>query len=609
MKKNNGTKILIPIIALLISGVVVLLERYGVTYEYTKQEPVIKLEEKAEAVKTDTTCLILTSDDDMSHEFEEMMAYVLEDMKIGYDTCQVDENFTADVLDRYDTAVITFSDWEVLGDEIAGLMKWVESGGTFMTTTTPEVNSSLKAVSSKLGIVSIGDEYPKVYGFKLMDNVMLGASEDTVFNYADSDEDVLQTSIEVELNDKCNVWMKSEDGRVPLIWTKDIGNGRVGIINESIMSKYQRGFLCMTYTLLHDADIYPVINGSAFYLDDFPSPVPGGDGQYIERDYGVDIGTFYSSIWWPTVLGWESEYGIRHTGVIIEQYSDETEAPFEGNSQVSQFETFGNMLLNNKGELGFHGYNHMPLCIAGVDENKQYGDYKLWKSVDDAEASIYELTSFCEDLFPDNEFTVYVPPSNILSETGRKALLSANPEIKTISSTYLVDAENIAYVQEFCVEDDGIVSAPRITSGCEIDDYQMISALSELNYHYVQSHFMHPDDVLDEDRGAADGWESMSQKFEGYLEWVYEAAPDIRNLTGSELGRAVEVFDTLSVKREYKDNELDVELGGFTGEAQLMLRINKGSITETSGCEYEKLAGNLYLIKANSSKIKIYLGE
>ena len=127
MKKNNGTKILIPIIALLISGVVVLLERYGVTYEYTKQEPVIKLEEKAEAVKTDTTCLILTADDDMSHEFEEMMAYVLEDMKIGYDTCQVDENFTADVLDRYDTAVITFSDWEVLGDEIAGLMKWVES--------------------------------------------------------------------------------------------------------------------------------------------------------------------------------------------------------------------------------------------------------------------------------------------------------------------------------------------------------------------------------------------------------------------------------------------------------------------------------------------------
>lgn len=609
MKKNNGTKILIPIIALLISGVVVLLERYGVTYEYTKQEPVIKLEEKAEAVKTDTTCLILTSDDDMSHEFEEMMAYVLEDMKIGYDTCRVDENFTADVLDRYDTAVVTFSDWELLGDEIAGLMKWVENGGTFMTTTAPEVNSSLKAVSSKLGIVSIGDEYPKVYGFKLMNNVMLGASEDTVFHYADSDEDALQTSIEVELNDKCNVWMKSEDGRVPLIWTKDIGNGRAGIINESIMSKYQRGFLCMTYTLLHDADIYPVINGSAFYLDDFPSPVPGGDGQYIERDYGVDIGTFYSSIWWPTVLGWEPEYGIRHTGVIIEQYSDETEAPFEGNSQVSQFETFGNMLLNNKGELGFHGYNHMPLCIAGVDENKQYGDYKLWKSVDDAEASIYELTSFCEDLFPDNEFTVYVPPSNILSETGREALLSANPEIKTISSTYLVDAENIAYVQEFCVEDDGIVSAPRITSGCEIDDYQMISALSELNYHYVQSHFMHPDDVLDEDRGAADGWESMSQKFESYLEWVYEAAPDIRNLTGSELGRAVEVFDTLSVKREYKDNELDVELGGFTGEAQLMLRINKGSITETSGCEYEKLAGNLYLIKANSSKIKIYLGE
>ncbi len=609
MKRTNESKVLIPVIALLISAVVVLLERYGVTYKYTDQKQVVKSEEKTDAVETDTTCLILKTDDDTSPEYADMMAFVLDDMKIGYDIRQADDSFSCDTLDDYDTVVITFSNWERFGNKIVDIMKWVENGGSMMTTTAPEINSIFKAVSSKLGIVSMGDEYPKVYGFKLTNNVMLGASDDTVFKYALTEDDVLQTSIEVELNDKCNVWMKSDDGRVPLIWTKDIGAGRVGIINESILSKYQRAFLCMTYTLLHDVDIYPVINGSAFYLDDFPSPVPDGNSKYIERDYGVDIGTFYSSIWWPTVLGWESEYGIRHTGMIIEQYSEETEAPFEGNSQVSQFETFGNMLLNNNGELGFHGYNHMPLCIMDIDEDKKYGDYKLWKSKEDAEASIEELTGFCKNLFPDNEFTVYVPPSNILSETGREALLSANPDIKTISSTYLVDAGNKEYVQEFCVEDDGIVSAPRITSGCEIDNYQMISALAELNYHYVQSHFMHPDDVLDEDRGAADGWEKMSSEFEKYLDWVHEAAPDIRNLTGSEMGRAVEVFDSLSVKREYKDNELDVELGGFEDQAQLMLRINKGSITGASGCEYEKLGGNLYLIKAASSKIRIYLGE
>lgn len=609
MKKSNSGRILIPIMALIICGLVVLLERYGVTYEYTEKEPAISQASKTPEVQTDKTCLILAVDDEISTQYKDMISFVLSDMKIGYDVCQVDDNFSTEILDEYDTAVITFQDWSAIGEALPELMSWIEDGGALMTTVTPNVNSYFEAVSTKLGILSIGSDYPKVYGFRLRDNAMIGAKEDEVFKYAENSEDALQTSLSVELSDKCQVWMESEDGSVPLIWTKEVGAGRVGIINESIVSKYQRGFLCMTYTLLHDAEIYPVINGSAFYLDDFPSPVPVGDGTYIARDYGVDIGTFYSSIWWPAVLGWENEYGICHTGVIIEQYSDEVEAPLDGNTEISQFETFGNMLLNNGGELGFHGYNHMPLCLEGVDEDRKYGDYKLWKSIDDMKSSVEELTNFCETLFPENQFCVYVPPSNIISETGIETLIEANPDIDVISSTYLVDADNVAYVQEFCVEDNGVISAPRITSGCVIDDYQRICALSELNYHYVQSHFLHPDDVLDEDRGAAEGWESLSQQFETYLKWINESVPNIRNLTGSEMGRAVEVFDTLSVQREYKDGELDVKLGGFSGEAQLMLRVNSGTIVSAEGCDYELVSGNMYLIKANSSEIKIYLGE
>ena len=41
-----------------------------------------------------------------------------------------------------------------------------------------------------------------------------------------------------------------------------------------------------------DVGVYPVINGSVFYLDDFPSPVPSGDGTYVKRDYGTSIAGF-----------------------------------------------------------------------------------------------------------------------------------------------------------------------------------------------------------------------------------------------------------------------------------------------------------------------------
>ena len=50
-------------------------------------------------------------------------------------------------------------------------------------------------------------------------------------------------------------------------------------------------------------------------------------------------------------------------------------------------------------------------------------------------------------------------------------------------------------MQEFEVAKDGIVEQPRIISGAIIDDYMKMAALSELNMHFVNSHFIHPDDL------------------------------------------------------------------------------------------------------------------
>lgn len=90
--------------------------------------------------------------------------------------------------------------------------------------------------------------------------------------------------------------------------------------------------------------------------------------------------------------------------------------------------------------------------------------------------------------------------------------------IKAISSTYLPGS--VAYDQEFEVASDGIIEAPRVVSGAIFDDYQKITAFSELNMHYVNSHFMHPDDLLDEDRGAALGWPTLYKNIDNYCAWL-----------------------------------------------------------------------------------------
>ena len=192
------------------------------------------------------------------------------------------------------------------------------------------------------------------------------------------------------------------------------------------------------------------------------------------------------------------KYGFSYTGVVIENYEDDTESSPERQTDTSRFQFFGNMLLRAGGEIGYHGYNHQPLCTSATD----YGDilpYNTWPDEDAMKDAIQELVDFEEEQFPEAIKSVYVPPSNVISEECRSVLVNNFPQIRTIASNYF--GGEMAYEQEFDVAEDGIVEQPRITAGAILDDYTKMVALSELNLHLVSNHFLHPDYLLDEDRG------------------------------------------------------------------------------------------------------------
>lgn len=56
------------------------------------------------------------------------------------------------------------------------------------------------------------------------------------------------------------------------------------------------------------------------------------------------------------------------------------------------------------------------------------------------------------------------------------------------------------YIQKFGVPPEGIVETPRTISGCLLDDDDYVSAISELNPHFVSSHVMNPEGAQDESR-------------------------------------------------------------------------------------------------------------
>lgn len=602
-KKNKGLRFagMQPVIAVfLLLACALCFVQFSVPYK--SRELLLEPQETSASVSSaeqSPECMIFWQDDAAGENGLEMMEAVLGGMKVPYDTCEgsrADQIF----LDEYRTVVISMTDYSILSSKLLDILDWTRRGGRLMILYPPEVNGSFQSISSSLGIEQVGNSYAVVEGLHFTKGFMTGG-EGKDFKITDPYE----SSLAVVLKQECEVYLESDgEHAVPLIWKKEQGEGRIVVCNLGFLEKAYRGFYSSAYSLLQDVFAYPVINASTFYIDDFPSPVPGGNSEYIERNYGMSISDFYTNVWWRDVYSLAEEYGIRYTGLVIEQYSDGVEPPFERNDNIQRYRYFGNMLLAQGGEIGFHGYNHMPLCTVGFDYKDEYDSYRLWKTYDDMKASITELKEFCETAFPREKFQVYVPPSNILSAEGREALKETT-DIKAIASVYLPDASEIAYDQEFEVAEDGIVETPRVISGYIMDDYTQIAALSELNFHYVNTHFQHPDDTLDEDRGAALGWEEMFDRLSDYIQWLYTSAPDIRNLTGTELAGAVQIYDDLQVRREESEQELKLTLDGFRGEAWIMIRFNEGMPGEVDGGSMEKVGDGLYLLRAESENVTI----
>lgn len=608
-KEENNTgwnRVAVPVVAIFIFTFLVILQRRGVVLDDNRGE-VNGDYSFTEDVKTTAECLLIVDKEDVNTlEITPEMEIVLKQMKIPYDKKDVTEVDWDTDLYNYRNVVISFSDWDKMEGGAETLSRWILTGGHLMCDTTPYVGTVFKALFPRFGIESCAG-YTKIKGITLLDERMIGSYVKKNFKFSlDGEEEGLDISLGIQLSKDCDRVVASEDGSVPLLWGYKSGSGKTVIMNYTMTDKFQRGFYCLAYSMLDDVCIYPVINASSYYIDDFPSPVPSGDSTYIMRDYGVDIATFYANYWLPQVIKWEKEYGIVHTGFIIEDYNDNVNAPFKRNYATARFLMFGNMLLNNGGELGLHGYNHQPLCIKGIDDDMQFGTYKLWPDSKSIVEAITELKDFSDQLFPNETFRVYVPPSNIISEEGKKALLNADKDITIISSIYLPDADVNSCTQEFGIdEENNVIETPRIVSGCDMDEYMYYTAFSELNFHYVQSHFLHPDDVLDPDRGAEAGWAKNVEWFNEYLDFLKVSVPDIRQCTGSEMGDATLKYTKLSVERIYKNDCLEVNLGGYAGDASFLLRLTDKEIVNVAGGTAYKQAEGCYLINATSDHLKI----
>ena len=597
-KKSKFGILLWPLIALVVFGVIMFFERAGIQYSVTSYNKDFVPNEIMEAAKPtqEVECLLLYDSKDTFIDLNNIK-YVLSSMRVGYQAVDVNAGELPSWT-QFKTVVIAFANLDRIQGRIFSLLDWVKNGGRILFSFVPYSNATLRVIYSDLGILYETLDTVVETNFKMVSDILPGGKGRT-FTWQGTHWE----SLSAQLKPDCTVHMVSADeSKTPMVWERTLGNGKIVFNNNDFLNyKSCRGLIAAEYSLLEDEFVYPVINASIFFIDDFPAPVPEGYNKIVYDQYQTDMDGFYTNIWYPDILNLANKYNLRYTGMVIETYNNEVTPPFDKGTE-GRFKYFGGLLLGKGFEIGLHGYNHQSLVLENFDYNNRLS-YKKWKNKSDMVTAIKEVLRFTNEQFPDIELKTYIPPSNVLSSEGREMLKENFPQINTISGVYFDDYFGLS--QEFGIGKDGLIDLPRIAAGYNLDDFARWTVLSELGFHYINSYFIHPDDIIDPERSEGKGWAELRNDFDDFLEWLYSSAKGIRNLTAQQGAMAVQRYSNLTIKRTNENSKMIMDIGGFYDEAWLLVRVNSGIPGKVDGGTIEHVSDNLYLLHATKDHVEM----
>jgi len=551
-----------------------------------------------EGVNPEKYLIVSDKNEENSLKTEEQLRKVLDYMKKDYLITDVDEKFVVDL--NFDCIFFTFERLDYL-DNMQDYLDYIEAGGSLVFLVRPLVDEGFISISNRLGIKEYSELNNDTSGIKMLSDIMIGAKDfesDTGF--------IENSSIDLILDDDVKVYISSCDG-LPLLWEKDYGMGSFIVFNGTMLNeKTNRGLIAGIISLGKENLIYPIINIKVMCIDDFPAPIPEGINKEIFEEFNRDIPQFYREVWWSDMIKISKNYDFIYSGFVIQNYGDNVKPPFEKGRyrDTENLLIYGKELFGIGGEMGLHGYNHQSLALEGYI--KQDLGYNSWESEEDMGKSIEELIKFIHNIFQDYKLRAYVPPSNILSEEGRRAIIKADPGLEIISSVYLKNLEDDVYSQEFELGDGGILEIPRLTSGYEKTIEGMWLIYNGANLPGIFTHFIHPDDILDPERSHGKSWTELHKEFESMAKEVSEKYSWLRGLTISSAGQElIKYLDCMPII-DYSDGSIDIYTKDFREDIYCIMR-TEDRITDVLNCEYKKIAEDAYLLTLKDVHSKINL--
>ena len=574
----------------------------AVVFEETNEET---LEITADTQKK--ALILYSPSNEYSAKYEKNLKIVLKHMRICSETIELSRTDTVSFQD-YDLVILASMDWNEMEEPMARLIDYVEKGGSLFAGILPEDTAGqFASLYRKLGIIDYG-EYVDYDSISFSEELIPG-----IRNMEFSDDGFQDVGLSVTLETGAKVYAVAgmEGQKIPMIWSYPCQKGKVVVFNGTgITGDFWRGIAAGCINALFDTSLYPVINALCLFIDDFPSPQYESTSDVVRKDYNRSVKEFYRDIWWPDMQKVAQRYGDVYTGLFITTYNNIVDPKDFYYEKSSTEQYFGNSLIRSGNEMGAHGYNHQSLTLKGGTP-KSMG-YASWADEQDMASSLEELIEITDMMFPGVAFRTYVPPSNYLSPEGRAAVKESIPDLQTISGIYTNEGEEgQVYVQDFVMAEDGIAEFPRITAGMIQNEFDRFAAVSAMGMYGVFSHFIHPDDIFDEDRGAGQNWETLYNGYCEMMEGIHSKYSFLRSLSASEASYALRVYDELIPHLEIGEEEIRGSIENFQGEAFFYLKTEKDPQMVDESCMIEKIDekdGSLYyLVTVKEANFRIKL--
>lgn len=526
--------------------------------------------------------------------------------KIGYDV-KAAEDISGNLSDYKGIILIksNYSDMERrLFEEVK---KYTLNGGVLYFFNGLVINNPFKEF---VGIEG-NEGMKKGNGIVVKEDFYPGFERDyTQSTYHDADY------LDVTLNENALVIAENCEEK-PLYWQMNQGEGRIIYANNLLfMDNYMQGFMKQLISYGSDFFISPTLNSKVFHIDDFPLPLPNAISEVIYKNYQVNNQKFIQDIWWTDMRMIAKKNGLIYSTFIIADYEvDSTKEELEGDKkfQLKILSELGREVMQKGWEVGVHGYNHNPLSLADGISYGEYEYYKPWDSVESMKQAQVKLKEVLAKLYGDN-FRVYsyVAPSNLMTKEGKQAIVEEFPRVKSFSGVFEKNSgEKGLLEQKIGVDPDfpQVYSLPRFSTGyLERENvlWNMFNGIAA--YGYV-SHFVHPDDIISDDRHYGVSWEEMKKSFSNIVESINTENPELVSRT--QLGLSMEYYKIENIKfniEEEKD-KIKVNTENFNGDFYVEIRIRDKEITNIKGGKYKLKKqyknNNLYLVKINKPDLEI----